>query len=315
MHLPDLTRTRIRNLATVSVLALVALQSGCSSPGASTAAIPAGSSSQTISVGGLSRSFHLYRPASLSLAAPVPLVVMLHGGFGDGSQAERSYGWDAKADSQHFVAVYPDGLDRAWNAGGGCCGRPGSTGIDDVAFITQMVAALERELRIDGARVFATGMSNGAIFSYRLACDTSLFAAIGPVSGTMLGSCPSPAPISIIHIHGTADQNVPYNGGQGRGAARIDGPAVPDLNATWRARDRCQEPSIAAAAPLTTSTAACPTGRTVELISIEGAGHQWPDSKAPGALGQALGADTPSDALDATAAIWTFFAAHPRPAG
>ncbi len=78
-------------------------------------AIPAGSSSHAISVGGVSRTFRVYRPATLPAAAP--LVVMLHGGFGTGMQAERSYHWDGEAARARFVVAYPDRLDRAWNTG------------------------------------------------------------------------------------------------------------------------------------------------------------------------------------------------------
>lgn len=78
--------------------------------------------SRTISFGGRERSYLVYHPAGLH--GPAPLVIVMHGGFGSGSQAEQSYGWDAEADRGHFVVVYPDGVRRAWNAGGKCCGRP-----------------------------------------------------------------------------------------------------------------------------------------------------------------------------------------------
>ena len=134
---------------------------------------------------------------------------MLHGGFGSAAQAERSYHWDAEADRGHFVVAYPDGLDRAWNTGGGCCGVPGRTGADDIGFITAMVSAIERQMPIDPRRVYATGISNGGIMAYTLACHTAIFAAIGPDSATELGSCPDPATASVIAIHGTADRTSP----------------------------------------------------------------------------------------------------------
>jgi polyhydroxybutyrate depolymerase len=59
----------------------------------------------------------------------------------------------------------------------------------------------------------------------------------------------------------------------------------------------------------------CRQGRAVELVTIAGAGHQWPGSAPKSALQRLLGADPPSDALDATGTIWQFFAAHPRPTG
>lgn len=97
--------------------------------------------------------------------------------------------------------------------------------------------------------------------------------------------------------------------------AHIDGPAVPALNARWRAIDHCAAPVITTAGVVTTSAAACPGGRSVELITIAGAGHQWPGA-APNLLAQRLlHTDPPSTALNATQVIWQFFAAHARGAG
>jgi polyhydroxybutyrate depolymerase len=240
---------------------------------------------------------------------------MLHGGFGSGDQARASYGWDAQADAGRFVVAYPDGVDRAWAVGGGCCGAPGRSGVDDVAFITAMVRGIAGKLPVDPARVYATGISNGGLLAYRLACESTVFAAIGPDSATMLGPCPSPAAVSVIHIHGTADRNVRYGGGPGEGVAAINGPPVPQLIETWRAVDRCPAPVVTSAGPVTTSVADCPDGRAVELVTIAGAGHQWPGAEARPLAQRLLGTDPPSTALNATETIWRFFAAHPRPAG
>jgi len=287
-----------------------ALQRQGADPAGTAQPIPVGSSSHAIDVGGVSRTFILYRPASLP--APAPLVVMMHGGFGSARQAEKSYGWDEEAGRGHFLVAYPDGLDRAWNTGGGCCGVPGRTNVDDIGFITAMVSAIGQQIPVDANRVYATGISNGGIMAYTLACHTTIFAAIGPDSATELGSCRSPAPLSVIHIHGTADKNIPYQGGEGDGPGHIDGPPVPALNGHWRAIDHCAAPVTKSAGMVTTSAAACPAGRTVELITIAGAGHQWPGA-IPNPLAQRLlHTDPPSTALDATQVIWQFFAAHPR---
>jgi len=274
--------------------------------------LPLGSSSHTLESGGRQRTYRVYRPADL--ADPAPLVVMLHGGFGSAAQAESYYGWDAEADSGRFLVLYPDGVDRAWNVGGGCCGKPGASGIDDVSFVSAAVAAVGAALPVDPRRIYATGISNGGLLAYRLACDTRLFAAIGPDSATLLGACPAPAPISVIHIHGTADRNIPYNGGRGDGFAHIDGPAVPSVIAAWRATDDCAPPTSSVSGVVTTSVAACPDGRSVELITIAGAGHQWPGSPSKPLIQRLLGTDPPSTALNATEVIWRFFAAHPDPA-
>lgn len=110
----------------------------------------------------------------------------------------------------------------------------------------------------------------------------------------------------MLAIHGTADHNIPYDGGEGSGFAKIDGPSIPDVNQLWRTADSCDAPASTTSGQVTTSTATCPGPRTVELITIEGAGHQW-----PGSTKGRQGADTPFAGLDATAVIWAFFAEHP----
>ena len=306
----------------MAILALATLAAGCglrahargpavpAPDGSAATALPVGSTTQTIAVGGLRRTFIVYRPGQLH--GTVALVVMLHGGFGSAAQAQGSYHWDTEADTGHFIVAFPNGLHRAWNAGGGCCGQPAADHTDDVGFITQMVAAIEREAPIDPDRVYATGISNGGIMAYRLACETDVFAAIGPDSATMLGGCPRPRPISVIAIHGTTDHRVPYYGGVGVGVAHIHGPAIPALNATWRSTDHCGAPQISTNGVVKTSAARCPDGRAVELISIAGAGHQWPGGVSRPLAQALLGLDPPSRALTATAVIWQFFEGHRR---
>jgi polyhydroxybutyrate depolymerase len=249
-----------------------------------------GTSVHHISVGGHDRSYRLYKPAGVPASAP--LVVVLHGFSGSATQAERDYKWDQLADTGKFVVAYPDGINRAWNVnGGGCCGSPARQGVDDVAFITAAVADITRNVGIDASRVYATGISNGGIMSYTLACNTGVFAAIGPDAATQLDPCRSPHPTSVMHIHGTADPLVPYKGGQG--VSVINGPSAPEVNAFWRNVDQCGAPAATTDGPVTTSTAGCAEGRGVVLMTIDGGGHvEWPSFF--------------------THKLWEFFAAHPR---
>jgi len=274
---------------------------GCSAAARPETGFPDGTSVHTMAFGGLNRSYRVYQPAGLPATAP--LVVMLHGVSGSGEQAENSYGWDPLADSAKFVVAYPDGIGQAWN-GHGCCGLPARENIDDVGFITAMVGQISAATAIDKSRVYATGMSNGGIMSYTLACNTGIFAAIGPDSATQLDACAAPRATSVIHIHGTADTLVPYNGGQG--TSLVDGPSIADVNAFWRNADHCGPPGIAITAAVTTSTAACADNRGVVLITIEGGQHGW-----PGGTTVLERADPASHALNATETIWQFFAAHP----
>lgn len=284
--------------------------------------MPAGTSEHSIVFGGLERTYRVYRPASLSAAEPVPLVVMLHGALGTGRQAEEAYGWNAQADEGGFVVAYPDGIKRSWAVSEGCCGPPAKQRVDDVGFIKKLVAGISAKLPIDQARIYATGISNGGMLAYRLACDTTLFAAIGAVAATQVGPCPTAQPTSVLHLHGTADRTIPYGGGPGKRdndgtgeqPAKIDGPPVPALLATWRQAGDCAVPTTRKSGPVTTTTAGCPKGRGVELITIEGAGHQWPQSKRNLTAERLFRLDPPSPAVNATGTLWAFFTKHPKPA-
>jgi polyhydroxybutyrate depolymerase len=271
------------------------------------------SRSGSLMVGGVTRTFHLYAPQAAAAAATAPLVVVLHGGYGDGLQAERSYHWDQAAQRGGFLVVYPDGNNRAWN-GGTCCGAPQRENIDDVAFLSELVRTLVRSDHADPRRVFITGISNGAFMAYRMACEATIsIAAIGPVAGTLVAPCPHPKPMSVLAIHGLADRNVPFAGGNGSGEVR-DVQSVTASLRVWTAADRCEPPSETRAQPVTTRSWKCANGRTIRLITVDGAGHQWPGGEPPSAVAQGLAGlfgfhlDPPSSALDATATLAAFFA-------
>ncbi|TGD85356.1 polyhydroxybutyrate depolymerase [Mycolicibacterium sp. CH28] len=285
---------RARGIALLGALLLVA---ACGPSGAVARPFGPGASVHTINVGGVDRGYRLYIPAGLPPAAS--LVVMLHGWTGSATQAERVYGWNQLADSAKFVVAYPEGVGGSWNAGAGgsptsdqagCCGRASRDGVDDVGFVTAAVREIVANVGIDPARIYAAGISNGGMLAYKLACDSAVFAAIGPDSATQLDACPAPHPTSVLHIHGTGDRLIRYDGEPGT-AVPIKTPPPPDLNAFWRTVDQCQPPETTVDGGLTTSVADCPSGRSVELITVAGGGHEWPSF--------------------ATQRMWDFFAAHP----
>jgi hypothetical protein len=184
-----------------------------------------------------------------------------------------------------------NGVSRAWNVNGGCCGRPGRENVDDVGFINAVVGDVAANVDVDPRRRYATGISNGGMLAYALACNTGTFAAIGADSATQLDKCVAPHRTSVMHIHGTADPRIRYDGGPGSGVATPDGgPSVPDLNAFWRNVDGCAPHATTTDGAITTSTAGCPDGRSVALITVDGGEHEWPSF--------------------ATQALWHFFAAH-----
>lgn len=265
-----------------------------------------------LTVDGRERTYRVYRPAGLASDKTVPLVIVLHGGFGTGEQAEKSYGWDAEADRRGFVVAYPDGHRRSWNAGGLCCGPARRDNFDDVGFLTALIRAMKQSDAIDLRRVYLTGMSNGAAMSYRYACDGQLpVAAIGSVAGSFAYACRHPHPVSVMEIHGLDDRNIPFAGGHGSKAATDVQwlPVQASLDA-FRDADVCGAPTLEEKGVVVTSTAKCEKGREVVLVTVAGAGHQWPGSKRPGMVGLMLGLDPPSTALDATDTLWNFFARH-----
>jgi polyhydroxybutyrate depolymerase len=287
-------------------LAVSAGVAGCQADPGAPDAFPTGGSEQTLDVEGVERGYRAFVPEGLT--EPAPLVLMLHGGGGSARQAERSYGWTELAREERFVVLHPEGLHRTWNSEGGCCGRAESEQVDDVAFLEALIEAVSDEVPIDADRVFVTGMSNGAMMAYTLVCRTDAVAAIAPVAGTMLDDCAEPRPVSVHHVHGLLDQSVRYDGSPGTGVAQVDGPSIPDVLDFWRTVNGCLAPTVVTAGPVQRTVARCSEGRSVELVTVEDAGHQWPGSET--VRGDA---DEPSSSLDATEEIWRFFAAHPRP--
>jgi polyhydroxybutyrate depolymerase len=289
---------RILSAALVATT-LAALVTGCGIRGDQPDPPRAVTESRSLEVDGAARTYRLHIPAQL--ADDPALVVMMHGGVGSGQQAERAYGWTEESDAAGFLVAYPDGLSRTWNAGQ-CCGGAVRDGVDDVAFISALVEALQGEFGVTGDRTFATGMSNGGMMTYRMACETDLFAAIAPVAGTVATTCDAPAATSVLHIHGLEDSQVRMDGEPGNGIGDADGIPVADAVDLFRAAGGCDEPAITEAPPVATAASDCAGDRRVLLVTIADAGHQWPGSvPREGAM------DQPSDALDATAVIWEFF--------
>lgn len=279
----------------------------------------AGNQEKTIAVDGRTRSYVLHVPPQYDGRKPLPLVIVLHGGGGNAVQAERMSGFSGKGDREGFFVAYPDGNGRlrtrllTWNSGN-CCGYAHSQKVNDVEFIRAMIANIERDVRVDAKRIYATGMSNGGMMSYKLGCELAdKLAAIGPVAGALnVEKCEPSQPLSVVAVHGTEDQHVLFAGGkpkvQADRAPRVDKSAAYAME-FWRKVNGCAEdPKKEVRGIVREETySGCRNGTEVKLYAIEGEGHTWPG----GAAGRAR-ADRPTRAFSATDAIWEFFAAHPK---
>jgi polyhydroxybutyrate depolymerase len=295
-------------------------------------AIPASGSTQaeqTIIVGGTPRTYLLHDFAQDAAAAP--LVIVLHGGGGNAQTAEEKTGFDRVAAREHFVVVYPDGTARpgrgplaaarsrllTWNAGH-CCAAAMADRVDDVAFISTLIDTLTASGRVDRSRVYVTGMSNGAMMTERLGRELSTkIAAIAPVAGAVFGDEPPPlAPMPALIIVGADDQTIPPQGGAlqlrpglgNRSAADRDVAPAIDQAQYWAKYNGCDRPARTATAAWTkTEWTTCRSGAPVVFYDVNHNGHAWPGGRAG-----RRGADEPTQAFDATEAIWTFFTHYRR---
>ncbi len=322
VHLRD--NASMKPVAAVAAVLALALLPGFSAARADAAT----DSSATIDVNGVARTYLIHIPSSYNRARPTSLVLVFHGGGGAAAGMERISGMNEVSDRHGFIAVYPQGIDRQWKDGRDVPERGSSgaslTEMDDVTFIAALISSLEAKYRIDPKRVYATGISNGAIFSLRLACDLGgQIAAIAPVAGSIPVGFPDSCvaqPVSVLMINGTDDRLVPFAGGKVGGPFVGQGYVVPvaDTVSTWVKADGCSPSPHSFALPDTdpddgTTTAvqtfgACRNGTAVELYAINGGGHTWPDG--PQYLPQFIVGKVSYD-FNASETIWQFFAAHP----
>ena len=301
-------------LRSLAVLAVALPLPALSGPLPAQSAPPA-EQRRTLRVDGVERNYVLYVPSSHRRTASMALVLVFHGGGGWAQGFARHTGFSAVAEREGFVVAYPQGLERRWNDGRGY-----GTSHDDVGFVRALVDSLQRELGLDPRRIYATGISNGAMFSYRLVCDLpGVLAAIASVAGALPAQlapvCGHALPVSVLAFQGTADPLVPYTGG---GVVRRRGSVLGAERsiAFWAEIDGCagQPSTVVEPDRVRDGTrvrrleyAGCREGRAVVLYTIEGGGHTW-----PGGPGVGLVVGRVSREIDATQVIWEFFANHAR---
>jgi polyhydroxybutyrate depolymerase len=263
------------------------------------------------------RRYLLHVPPSYNGVDAVPLVLGIHGMGGYPGWMEAYSQLSARADQPDggFIVAYPQGL--AWSMGVAHFNnwQLPSPEPDDVAFVSQLLDSLESQLCIEAGRVYAAGVSNGAMMSVRLACSlSSRIAAVGLVAGAYyppqslsgIETCPDTRPVPVIAFHGTDDPYIPFDGG-GPFAARVpidnDTPDE-DVMADWAAHDNCtsdREVSSVNSGVQLVEYDSCDGGAAVRLYIIDGGGHAWPGSP------YAPPPDDGSNGINATDLIWQFF--------
>jgi len=248
------------------------------------------------------RPVEVFVPKSYSADKPAPLVLLLHGYTASGSLQELYFQLQPLAEEKGFLYAHPDGTKDAqnnqfWNATDACCDF-GGTDVDDSAYLEQVIHDIEAKYSVDPKRIFLAGHSNGGFMSYRMACDhADTIAAIASLAGAMfvnLASCKPSEPVSVLQIHGTADDTVPYDGGALGGIGTMI-PSAKTSVEDWAGFDGCATTSTAGTpldlalnADATTSSSmelpgaetqvaiydsGCKPGGHAELWSIQGGNH------------------------------------------
>ena len=247
---------------------------------------------------------------------------MLHGFGSTGAYDDTYFHLGEEAMQRGFVYAYPDGTkdgtgSRFWNATDACCDLDGS-GVADVEYLDALITEIESSTAIDPKRIDVIGHSNGGFMSYRLACDhADRIAALISLAGATFSDpadCDPIAPVSVVQVHGTADDTILFEGGKLSGARHLADASYPgalQTATTWATYDGCRPKAVATDERVDVDTdlsadglpaeasvsrwAGCQGNAVVELWTIPGGSHS----------------PTISDAF-ADAAL-DFFEAHPKP--
>jgi polyhydroxybutyrate depolymerase len=277
-------------------------------------AMPVWADSQTVVLG--DRSYTVDLPAR---AAGAPIILALHGGGGNPAQFARNSGLTRPANAKGYAVIYPAGSGRmakmlTWN-GGYCCAYAMKAGVDDLAFLDQVVADAAKRFGLDAQRLYVTGMSNGSLMAEVYgAARASKVRAIGAVSGSLdVDHTRITGPVPILVIHGMADNHVPFAGGVGAaGKVPTDWASVDQVIAAFvKAAPPPLTKADSVIDPVKDDTRVLATDYTdaqgqvmVRLLAIEGGGHVWPG-------GRRAERDGGTADIDANTEVLRFFALHP----
>jgi polyhydroxybutyrate depolymerase len=238
----------------------------------------------------IKRPYDVFVPSTYSDATAMPLVLLLHGHGVTGDIQEAFFQFQPLAESRGFLYVHPTGEigtdgDPYWNATDGCCARDHGEA-DDVNYLMAIISQVSEKYNVDPKRIYLAGHSNGGFMSYRMACDhAETIAAVVSLAGATWGDpakCAPSEPVSVLQVHGTADDTVLFAGGE------FGGVKVPGAQATvdtWATYNGCTTPATVATTQLdldgnlegnetdVATFSGCETGGDVALWSINGGAH------------------------------------------
>ena len=179
---------------------------------------------------GVLREYYVYIPSSYTPSSNSPLLFVFHGYGSSATNILYYSNFQGLAEQDGYILVYPQGslLNGVthWNVGGWTVGST----VDDVSFTEDIIDIIANEYYINTDRIYSTGMSNGGYMSYGLACNSTKFAAIASVTGSMTpeidNNCAPDHPTPILQIHGLQDFTVLYTGA-------VWSLSIPDVMEYW----------------------------------------------------------------------------------
>ncbi len=246
----------------------------------------------------IKRSYLIYVPANYDRSKPTPLLFDIHGGGGTAKGAIKltKARFNELADEKGFIVVYPNAVKRIWNDGRLANLKKGMEHVDDVGFISNIVAKVRNEYNIDSKRIFTTGMSNGGFMTSRLLCDRSdIFRGGAILTATIsvdyFDRCAPEHPVGVMIMNGTGDPLIPYTGGQVKVFKKERGEIVStdDYAAYWQGKLCNSDAHTSQDLPdynafdgstITVKTYTdCLENAALVLYKIKGGGHTWPGGK------------------------------------
>jgi polyhydroxybutyrate depolymerase len=264
----------------------------------------------------LPRAASLYLPPSYTPGSTLPLLLIFHGAGGDPRYIADMSWFNALADQEGFIALYPNSAVGVFNDGRS---DPMLATINDVGFVDTLLDFLSMNgLTYDADRVYATGYSAGGMFSFRLACHLRhRIAAIASVAGLMpeytVGLCNQAVPLPVMFVQGTEDQVIQWSGVMADGLGYL---STYNSLLFWSLHNGCDAAAVPIAEPdavaddgtllIRTTYTNCDQNASVVLLGVYGGGHTWPGHPIQASI--QLGAT--SLEFDASAEIWAFLSQY-----
>jgi polyhydroxybutyrate depolymerase len=268
------------------------------------------------------KTFGGSRPVTISVPTqynnddPTPLLILLHGYGASGAEETAYLEIDNLVEEAGIIFAAPDGTpdssgSRFWNATDACCNF-GKVPVDDVGYIASLITDISAEWNVDPKRVYLMGHSNGGFMSYRMACEKAdLLAGIVVLAGETYAdtaTCHPSRAVNLLHIQGTADNEILYGGGQ----ITVDGMTWPPYPGalqsvqTWAGYDHCST-TLASAGP----------NLDLDSVLVGAETTQQHESSCPSGVDVALwtivgGSHLPNVTTDFHTDVWRWMAAHPQ---